>query len=76
MAPEVGLEPTTLRLTAECSAIELLRIALQPQLKREKTRKLLLFVIANALSMVKALLSCTLACQQLTETASLQSRKA
>jgi hypothetical protein len=28
MAPEVGLEPTTLRLTAECSAIELLRIAL------------------------------------------------
>ena len=28
LAPEVGLEPTTLRLTAECSAIELLRIAL------------------------------------------------
>ena len=27
MAPQVGLEPTTLRLTAECSAIELLRIA-------------------------------------------------
>jgi hypothetical protein len=27
MAPEVGLEPTTLRLTAECSAIELLRNA-------------------------------------------------
>lgn len=26
MAPQVGLEPTTLRLTAECSAIELLRI--------------------------------------------------
>ena len=25
MAPRVGLEPTTLRLTAECSAIELLR---------------------------------------------------
>ena len=24
-APEVGLEPTTLRLTAECSTIELLR---------------------------------------------------
>ena len=24
-APQVGLEPTTLRLTAECSAIELLR---------------------------------------------------
>ena len=27
MAPQVGLEPTTLRLTAECSAIELLRNA-------------------------------------------------
>src|SRR6185295_13685221 len=25
LAPQVGLEPTTLRLTAECSAIELLR---------------------------------------------------
>jgi hypothetical protein len=25
MAPQVGFEPTTLRLTAECSAIELLR---------------------------------------------------
>ena len=28
LAPQVGLEPTTLRLTAECSAIELLRSAL------------------------------------------------
>ena len=27
LAPQVGLEPTTLRLTAGCSAIELLRIA-------------------------------------------------
>ena len=26
MAPQVGLEPTTPRLTAECSAVELLRI--------------------------------------------------
>ena len=26
VAPQVGLEPTTLRLTAECSAIELLRL--------------------------------------------------
>jgi hypothetical protein len=25
MAPQVGFEPTTLRLTAECSTIELLR---------------------------------------------------
>src|SRR5438270_11231694 len=29
LAPEVGLEPTTLRLTAECSAIELLRSVLE-----------------------------------------------
>lgn len=28
LAPQVGLEPTTLRLTAECSTIELLRSAL------------------------------------------------
>ncbi len=28
MAPPVGLEPTTLRLTAECSAIELQGIGL------------------------------------------------
>jgi hypothetical protein len=32
MAPEVGLEPTTLRLTAECSAIELLRNTSVPRL--------------------------------------------
>ena len=30
LAPQVGLEPTTLRLTAECSAIELLRQELNP----------------------------------------------
>ena len=28
LAPQVGLEPTTLRLTAECSTIELLRSGL------------------------------------------------
>ena len=33
MAPEVGLEPTTLRLTAECSAIELLRSVLERETK-------------------------------------------
>src|SRR5215475_9956120 len=33
MAPQVGLEPTTLRLTAGCSAIELLR-----SVGREKAR--------------------------------------
>jgi hypothetical protein len=30
MAPQVGLEPTTLRLTAGCSAIELLRSVVRP----------------------------------------------
>jgi hypothetical protein len=29
LAPQVGLEPTTTRLTAECSAIELLRIIIE-----------------------------------------------
>jgi hypothetical protein len=38
LAPEVGLEPTTLRLTAECSAIELLRSVLG----RENSRVALL----------------------------------
>src|ERR1700759_3635223 len=33
LTPQVGLEPTTLRLTAECSAIELLRIATPARLK-------------------------------------------
>src|ERR1700758_1893028 len=36
MAPQVGLEPTTLRLTAGCSAIELLRSVVGP---REKARR-------------------------------------
>ena len=35
MAPEVGLEPTTLRLTAECSAIELLRSVQEREKPRE-----------------------------------------
>src|ERR1039457_7671984 len=30
LAPQVGLEPTTLRLTAECSTIELLRSKVVP----------------------------------------------
>ena len=36
MAPQVGLEPTTLRLTAECSAIELLRNK-RPHIVSEET---------------------------------------
>ena len=44
MAPEVGLEPTTLRLTAECSAIELLRSVLG----RERLTRCALLVITNA----------------------------
>jgi hypothetical protein len=34
MAPQVGLEPTTLRLTAGCSAIELLRSVVAPLKKQ------------------------------------------
>jgi|HubBroStandDraft_5_1064220.scaffolds.fasta_scaffold59842_2 hypothetical protein len=34
MAPQVGLEPTTLRLTAGCSAIELLRSVVKRARKR------------------------------------------
>jgi hypothetical protein len=30
MAPQVGLEPTTVRLTAECSTTELLRNDIMP----------------------------------------------
>jgi hypothetical protein len=44
MAPEVGLEPTTLRLTAECSAIELLRSVLG----RERLTRCASLVITNA----------------------------
>jgi hypothetical protein len=43
LAPEVGLEPTTLRLTAECSAIELLRSVLE----RGISTRCALIVIAN-----------------------------
>jgi hypothetical protein len=32
LAPQVGLEPTTLRLTAGCSAIELLRSVMEQEL--------------------------------------------
>ena len=38
MAPQVGLEPTTLRLTAGCSAIELLRSVV----KRARSARFLL----------------------------------
>src|SRR5690348_15133128 len=37
MAPQVGLEPTTLRLTAECSAIELLRSVVTEQRGRRSS---------------------------------------
>ena len=36
MAPQVGFEPTTLRLTAECSAIELLRSVLRHLESRDR----------------------------------------
>jgi hypothetical protein len=37
MAPQVGLEPTTLRLTAGCSAIELLRSVVRLRRRRALT---------------------------------------
>ena len=33
LAPQVGFEPTTLRLTAECSTVELLRSMSLPSLR-------------------------------------------
>jgi hypothetical protein len=44
MAPQVGLEPTTLRLTAECSAIELLRSVV-----KRAEGALAVFIIASPL---------------------------
>ena len=49
MAPEVGLEPTTLRLTAECSAIELLRSMHETQRELRCASS----VITNAANRVK-----------------------
>src|SRR6266571_6802920 len=54
MAPQVGLEPTTLRLTAGCSAIELLRSIAgkmrptEAQPKAARKTHLLLFVFISA----------------------------
>jgi hypothetical protein len=38
LAPQVGLEPTTLRLTAECSTIELLRSKVSFHLNKHRNR--------------------------------------
>src|ERR1039457_308115 len=38
LAPQVGFEPTTLRLTAECSTVELLRSKCVISLKQTRTR--------------------------------------
>src|ERR1051326_9099557 len=51
MAPQVGLEPTTLRLTAGCSAIELLRSAVD-----NSAGALRLFILTKGLIRVKNLL--------------------
>jgi hypothetical protein len=40
LAPQVGLEPTTLRLTAECSTIELLRSNTGGQTSLQQTEDL------------------------------------
>ena len=48
MAPQVGLEPTTLRLTAGCSAIELLRsVATRP---RRGVHKLSISIISSGVA--------------------------
>ena len=46
MAPQVGLEPTTLRLTAGCSAIELLRSVAK---RRVGVLELSLFIIPSGM---------------------------
>ena len=51
LAPQVGLEPTTLRLTAECSAIELLRNK-RPSIAATMLRARAVF-ITNGLGTVK-----------------------
>src|SRR5579864_3575637 len=43
MAPQVGLEPTTLRLTAGCSAIELLRSVVGRALKARTLSAIIAF---------------------------------
>ena len=48
LAPQVGLEPTTLRLTAECSAIELLRSVRREEASNAPS------VITNPVRRVKA----------------------
>jgi hypothetical protein len=52
LAPQVGLEPTTLRLTAECSAIELLRSVLAGTVLTafDFTANLILFVKSLSIS--------------------------
>ena len=53
MAPQVRLELTTLRLTAECSAIELLRIITEAGLDLVFSRSLLVpgnFLLSRAVS--------------------------
>ena len=52
MAPQVGLEPTTLRLTAECSAIELLR-SVEGRVDADASPALSLFILASARSCSK-----------------------
>jgi hypothetical protein len=46
MAPQVGLEPTTLRLTAGCSAIELLRSVCAVRAERALRFEFTFFIIA------------------------------
>ena len=52
MAPQVGLEPTTPRLTAGCSAIELLR-SVEGRVATDASPALALFILASGRSCSK-----------------------
>jgi len=59
MAPQVGLEPTTLRLTAGCSAIELLRstVTVRPSSDRQITDRSLSQVVQGVKKLRASVLS-------------------
>src|SRR5215469_692124 len=71
MAPQVGLEPTTLRLTAGCSAIELLRSVAQ-----ERPRETAPYLSGKSYHLVPVLeTSSRLACIVLLANSSVETRR-
>src|SRR4030088_2077226 len=55
LAPQVGLEPTTLRLTAECSTIELLRTTVNELLPFNQTSRTAVKLLRSEHSLLKCL---------------------